>query len=318
MNIKFMLTGLLLLSPMHQLSAAAVPVSDYLIDLRQQSSRVSEGNLESLYYEKSLVATNASYSLTPEVYGYGDLRTGNIGVRAESINEGETLDILSSSVSIFDTVTFSESATVSFNFTVTGSFSAINPSVAQTLQSVSRIGIFDLTGTSQWIFGLEGNAYPVCFTPDCAIFQRSVNSNMDWSRTVDENNGVLAEVTHNFPQDGGNYGLSIDVPGAMNVEAGTTYGIALSMNAIAPGWSINSADFSSTVSFSFTDLDGATFTSGSGAFLTAVPVPASLWLFVSGILSVFGLRAVPLPAAISLFGSALVGAGFAGRRKPEA
>lgn len=288
---KFVITGLFLLLPMVQLSAAPVPVSDYLIDFRQTSSRVSEGNLETQLYEQSLVAPNASNLLTPEVYGYGNIGTGKIGVRAESINEGSVLDVLGSSVSMFDTVTFSKSATVGFNFTVSGSFSAINPSAAQNLTSVAEIGIFDLSGTSQWIFGLEGSAFPICSTPGCAIFQRGVNSNMDWSRTVDENNGVLAEVTHNFPQDGGDYGLSIDVPGEMNVEAGTTYGIALSMNAIAPGWSINSADFSSTGSFSFTDLDGATFTSGSGAFLTAVPVPASLWLFVSGILSVFGLSA---------------------------
>ncbi len=295
MNInKFVMTGLLLVSPISQVSAAAVPVSDYLIDFQQLSSRVSGGNLETQTYEQSLVVTNASYSLTPEVYGYGDLRTGKVGALAESIKEGTTLDALASSVSIFDTVTFSESATVSFNFAVSGSFSAINPSVTQTLLSKAGIGIFDLSGTSQWIFGLEGSAVPFCFTPGCPIFQRSVNSNMDWSRTVDENNSVLAEVTHNFPQNGGVYSLGIDVPGVMDVEAGSTYGIVLSMSAISPGWSINSADFSSTGSFSFTDLDGATFTSGSGAFLTggpvpAVPVPASIWFFASGILSVFGL-----------------------------
>lgn len=291
---KFVITGLLLISPISELSAATVPVSDYLIDFRQLSSRVSGGNLDTQVYEKSLVATNASYSLTPEVDGFGDLRSGKVGVRAQSNKEGTTLDGLASSVSIFDTVTFSESATVSFNLSVSGSFSAINPSVTQTLQSKAGIGIFDLSDTSQWIFGLEGSAVPACFTPGCQVFQRSVNSNMDWSRTVDENNSVLAEITHNFPQDGGVYSLGIDVPGVMDVAAGSTYGIVLSMIAISPGWSINSADFSSTGAFNFTDLDGATFTSGSGAFLTAgsvpaVPVPASIWFFASGILSIFGL-----------------------------
>ena len=72
---KFVITGLFLLLPMVQLSAAPVPVSDYLIDFRQTSSRVSEGNLETQLYEQSLVAPNASNLLTPEVYGYGDIET---------------------------------------------------------------------------------------------------------------------------------------------------------------------------------------------------------------------------------------------------
>ena len=149
---------------------------------------------------------------------------------------------------------------------------------------MAKIGIFDLSGTSQWIFGLQGSALPVCVTPNCDLFQRTVNSNMDWSSTVDEKNAVLAEVIHNFRQDGAVYNLLVDVPGVIEVEAGTSYGIALSMDAIAPGFSINSADFSSTGIFSFTNLDGAIFTSGSGEFLTAIPVPAAVWLFLSGLL----------------------------------
>ena len=44
--------------------------------------------------------------------------------------------------------------------------------------------------------------------------------------------------------------------------------------------------------FIFTNLGGATFTSGSGAFVIAIPVLASIWLFATGILSFFGLSAL--------------------------
>lgn len=290
MNInKFLIAGSLFLSPLSSVQADSVPVSDYLIDFNQLSSRVVGSDLETLRYEQSLIATNGSFSLTPEVDGFGDIALGQVGVRAESTQAGSNLDVLSSSTTIFDTVTFSQSATVSFNVSVTGSFSASSPSVINNLSSQASIGIFDLTGTSQWVFGLQGSAYPVCFATDCALFQRTVNSNMEWSRTVNENNAILAEVIHNFPQDGGVYNLSIDVPGVLDVQAGTTYGIALAMSAVAPGFAVNAADFSSTAGFNFTDLQGATFTSGSGEFLTAIPVPAALWLFLSGLLGLVGL-----------------------------
>ena len=289
MNInKFLIAGSLFLFPLSPVQANIVPVSDYLIGFNQVSSRVVGSDLETLRYEQSLVATNGAFSLTPEVDGFGDITLGLVGARAESTKAGTSLDVLSSSTTIFDTVTFSQSATVSFNVSVTGSFSASSPSVINNLASQASIGIFDLTGTSQWVFGLQGSAFPFCLASNCALFQRTVNSNMEWSRTLNENNAVLAETIHNFPQDGGVYNLSIDVPGVLDVQAGTTYGIALSMSALAPGFAVNAADFSNTAAFNFTDLQGATFTSGSGEFLTAIPVPAAVWLFLSGLLGLVG------------------------------
>lgn len=274
--------------------ALAVPLSDYLIDFNQISSRVVQApgggsDVETLTYQQSVVAPSASNVLSPEVAGFADLTTAEVGTVTRSLVAGNELDALDSKVALFDTLSFTGSATVSFNFNVTGSLSSTDTQTNNLLSAIAGITILDITDQTQWIYGLEGTALPACFTPGCNLFERTVETDMDRYSILGENRVLISRVDHNFPSDGNDYNVNIDVAGTLDVEAGSTYGLVLTMQTLTSGASINSVDFASTGTFSITDLDGVSYASGSGALLTTVPLPAAVWLFSSGLLSLIGI-----------------------------
>lgn len=274
--------------------AAPVPLSSYLLDFNQLSSKVVTGpggasDRVDLSYQQAVVSTSSSNELTPEVYGFADLTTAEAGATTRSLNSGNDLDALSSKATLYDTVTFASSATVSYNFNVSGSLSSTDTQVNNILTAIGAVGILDITGQAQWIFGLDGTSVPL----GSELFTRTVESTMESTSILGANRALISRIDNNFPSDGNDYAVNIDVSGSLDVEAGKTYGLVLSMSTIASGARINAADFSNTAMFRFTDLGGTTYTSGSGVLLTAVPLPGAFWLMLTALagLRVFGVKA---------------------------
>ena len=94
--------------------------------------------------------------------------------------------------------------------------------------------------------------------------------------------------------DGTAYLFDDQLSGSFTAESGHTYGIRITSNSYATGDS--SADFSGTGTFEFTNLNGASLTSGSGVFPTPsngnpppVPEPSTMILLSFGLLGLAGV-----------------------------
>ena len=117
-----------------------------------------------------------------------------------------------------------------------------------------------------------------------AVYGSSVDPSLNFpagATTVENNSGSAVPV-------------SLDVTGSVNVTAGDLYIVELLLTGSEFDFSATKGqqgvDFIDPAAFSFTDLDGTTFTSSSGEFLadaTTVPEPSALVL-LSGVLAAFG------------------------------
>jgi hypothetical protein len=84
--------------------------------------------------------------------------------------------------------------------------------------------------------------------------------------------------------------VEFSLAGNASVQAGELYLVELVLNLStlngAGSSLLQTADFSNTAAFSFTDLGGLTVTSSSGLFLSAVPEPQTWALWAAGLLGI--------------------------------
>lgn len=218
--------------------------------------------------------------------GYGDLNTGMVGANSINVNTQSIFQV-------FDTLTFDSDTTVSFEYTLDGILSST--SIFDSPYGQGRIDIYDITGLTSW---LESNSVLGLF--DQVGVSESVNalSNNTISLGLDEIQGFSTQegeilVERELSRDGTLHNVDYTLSGSFEVDPTKTYGIRLAVNALGDN---GIADFSNTGSFSFTDLGGASFSSGSGVFLSQQQI------------------SVPEPSSVLMFGLALSGLAFSRKR----
>ncbi len=177
-----------------------------------------------------------------------------------------------SRISIFDTLSFSGlSGPTAINYDLSLDGTLLASSIFDSPFERTAVRIYDITGLTNW---LEETSFLGLGMDIGAVSAATKIS----QTSIFEEASVLGLGLHV---------INKSASGSFIAEAGKTYGISLSSNSFSSGQGSHS-DFLNTSTFSFTNLNGASFNSGSGAFLsaatTAIPEPSMLALLGIGML----------------------------------
>lgn len=251
-------------------TATALPIAD--------NSVINIAQFDFVNPTHSSISTNSNHSntfvSTADVQAYGDLTTGKVGTRVNGSDGGYSQSI----VSMFDTLSFNTGGVtpveVSFDLNYDGSLAS--SSIYDHPRSDSTVRIFDITGLSTW---LETESV---FNMVETVAEASL---LTWKR--------LSFNLDSLAHDGTLFDFDSTVTGSFMADPTKTYGIQLSSNSFAESNAM--ADFLGTSTFQFTNLNGATVSSGSGVFLsnqvaTSVPEPSSILLFSIGVIGLIGMN----------------------------
>jgi hypothetical protein len=230
-----------------------------------------------------------------DIQAYGELSTGNMGTRFNISTD--TPGNGHSYIMMFDTLSFTTPASnveVSYNFSLDGtlSYSGIVPLSGYDFGGAdahANLSIYDITDMPNWLELYDSGRLGTDLLPSLTHnLGAAVGSNAFANFYYDAN--LYQDVF--VDSSGALFNINRSASGTFVVDPTRQYGIALTAQSSAAGQA--ASDFLSTSSFRFTDLNGASFTSGSGAFLSdiapsPVPVPAAAWLFVPGLLGLIGI-----------------------------
>jgi len=231
--------------------------------------------------------------------GYANLSTGKLGLMITDTTPAKSFV----SVSASDSLTFSTSdslpTTVSYDFNVNGIMSNSSDSapilfdhpVIHTGATIKAyVTVFDTTDSSHSLVNQYSQGVAVG-SPELIREYESIGYYGMPDYPEFWHDGALIMST-----DGTLYPIAFPVSGSFVVYPGHTYDIRLSLQGLAEGVSGTvSLDFMHTGTFRFTELNGATFESSSGTFLSSLsPVPEPkiyiMLLGGLGLLSLMKLR----------------------------
>ena len=235
------------------------------------------------------ITTNTTFSNTfNSVFGSdaqatGSLATASVGTRYTRTTLGEANG--QSLVALFDTITFDTpgnvNTTIEYDVTLDGTLA--NSSIGSTSQlaaarATTRITIVDITGIDEWIETFSTPEDPVYSTNAPLVSNTSINLVVGNQLAVDTFSPFFDQAI--LDTSGTIFNFDESKQASFIADPTKEYGIIIQASSEANG--IAASDFLSTAQFQFTNLNGATFQSGSGSFLqnntTAIPEPASITL----------------------------------------
>jgi hypothetical protein len=230
-------------------------------------------------------ANGSATSGTGSASAFANLATGMLGVETQGTGEP------TANATAFEFLVFSGNATVSYSLAVNGAMN--NADVDGAAEINAAVDFFNVTNVASPNYFTTGGfggsefangALASNSSQFVAVYGSSVDPSLNFpagATTVENNSGSAVPV-------------SLDVTGSVNVTAGDLYIVELLLTGSEFDFSATKGqqgvDFIDPAAFSFTDLDGTTFTSSSGEFLadaTTVPEPSALVL-LSGVLAAFG------------------------------
>jgi len=219
-----------------------------------------------------------------------DLGTGELKVDATS-TAGFT-----SIATGWEFVRFSDAGTVDFSFDIDGSLSNLYNAGMVYVESAARV--YDVTSWTSY-FGSGGGIQFAAYNGSGSPFPYVAASayGIQGVRGAGSGGCSIYGISNCTVDSAGNWiPVNLGLSGSLNAVAGQLYLIELQLTTATfnqqLGIVAQTGDFSHTATFNFTNLNGLTYESSSGQFLTAaatVPSPATAWLFVSGLLGLIGV-----------------------------
>jgi len=236
--------------------------------------------------------TSSLNSVAASAFSTADLTTGAAKVSTSgTTSPGATADP-------FDFLTFSGSGSVSYKMALSGSLSNLAPNGDVLISGA--VYWYDVTGATSNVFTQQAGGYEYVNTG----YMSSASS----GQTVDVYGPSFSSsnlpisfgnfiVTTQQDDSGANIPVQVNATGSISVLAGHTYGIQLLLTAgadqLGGTHDQQAVNFADTALFSFTNLNGLTFTSASGQFLSnvaAVPEPGTVMLLGLGLLGLLARK----------------------------
>jgi hypothetical protein len=230
------------------------------------------GTTETFTVTPGTSANGSVTSASGSASAFANLTTGTLGVQTQG-TAGP-----SANATAWEFLIFNSDATISYAYDVTGT---LNNAATNGVSTVSAgVSFYNVTGLSSPYFATLSSPAGYQYADGTL----ASNSSQEGAAYGGSASGDLpVGSTDVLNSSGANVPLSLDVTGSVNVIAGDLYIVDLSLTGDA--FQIGSSneqgsDFLDPATFSFTNLDGATFTSSSGEFLSAATVPEPSTLVV--------------------------------------
>jgi hypothetical protein len=223
----------------------------------------TEGSL----YKASTSAQGSSYK------AYTDATTGRVGTYSENLISTEQIPSSGSTFSsIYDRLTFStdDSNPVEVTYDFSYKTSVFQSEGGVGTRAGGGVSIYDVTGFDNWIQFLQPNAGGIGIVfANGLVSSTGYKINSPFPLTAKSFSTDLNEVSSN----------------SFIADPNKSYGIVIASSSNATGQGSFSNALSTT--FKFSNLNGATFESSSGNFLSevnSVPEPSTLYIMIIGLL----------------------------------
>lgn len=233
----------------------------------------SEGSIVvSSSKENTAVESVFSSSMGSDIRARGSLATGQVGTYAAT---SDRFSSAQSIIGLYDTISFFGASTpteVTYSFGLEGSLS--RASTFSTAYVDGFVYIYDITGLSAWLESVP-------FVYDTSVTQPVP------SAVLLSQSRVFKDLVPSWDVEEESLNVNEFLTGSFTAEVGRQYGVLISSNSYASGIG-GLSDFYGTGTFSFQDLGGLTFSSGSGVFLSqqpvvGVPEPSTWLLLLTGL-----------------------------------
>lgn len=290
-------------------SVGAVPITEQsLIHVRQLESTSSSAFILDNF---STTDSSISYMLDTAsgfgsaIEGRASLITGETGTSAAISTDDPNIRSASSAVTLFDTLTFTPDTSlpilpamipITYGLSFDGSIANTSPAGGASI-ATSIVTIYDITGLATWLTEkIVAPEFPtdVFISSDAPVVSTlGINLLVAPQRTIDLSPALSYFDALIANTDGTVFDFDLSKTETFLADPSKTYGISIRTSSVVGGLNPlgSFSDFLNTSTFGFTNLNGATFTSGSGAFLTAaVPEPSVFALLGIGVIGLMAHR----------------------------